>query len=78
MGAYFMAMYLCGASFGPLLTGRLSDRLARAAAGSGALTEAARAAGLRDAMYVIPALSLALGLVLWAGARSAMREPRPE
>src|SRR5262249_39551348 len=28
MAVYFMAMYLLGASFGPLLTGRLSDYLA--------------------------------------------------
>ena len=73
MGAYFMAMYLCGASFGPLATGRLSDALARAAAGSGALTEAARAIGLREAMYIIPALSVALSGVLWAGARAMKR-----
>src|SRR6266576_2250952 len=32
MAIYFMAMYLCGASFGPLLTGRISDLLAHRAA----------------------------------------------
>jgi MFS family permease len=32
MSIYFLAMYLCGASFGPLITGRLSDYLARSAA----------------------------------------------
>ena len=73
MGTYFMAMYLCGASFGPLVTGGLSDHLARGAAGSGAVTEAARATGLHQAMYVIPALSVALAALLWAGARA----PRP-
>ena len=78
MGAYFMAMYLCGASFGPLVTGRLSDALARAAAGSGALTEAARAIGLREAMYVIPALSVALAGVLWCGARAMPSAHPPE
>ena len=25
MAAYYLAMYLCGAAFGPLATGRLSD-----------------------------------------------------
>jgi MFS family permease len=30
MAVYFLAMYLCGASFGPLITGRLSDYLAHA------------------------------------------------
>ena len=70
MGVYFMAMYLCGASFGPLATGRLSDHFARVAAGAGTVTEAARAAGLREAMYLIPALSVALAGVLWAGSRA--------
>jgi len=32
MAVYFLAMYLCGASFGPLITGNLSDRLAERAA----------------------------------------------
>jgi hypothetical protein len=54
----------------PLLTSGLSDRFAREAAGSGALTEAARAIGLHQAMYVIPALSVALAATLWAGARA--------
>ena len=70
MALYFMAMYLCGASFGPLVTGGLSDRFAREAAGSGAVTEAARAIGLHQAMYVIPALSVALAATLGAGARA--------
>ncbi len=78
MGTYFMAMYLCGASFGPLVTGGLSDHFARATAGSGAITEAARALGLRQAMYVIPAFSLALAAVLWAGARAMDAANPPE
>ena len=70
MAAYFLVMYLCGGALGPLLTGRLSDHFARRAAGSGALSaEAARAIGLHDAMYVIPVLSLALAVILWAGSR---------
>ena len=78
MGTYFMAMYLCGASFGPLATGRLSDHFARAAASSGAITETARALGLRQAMYLIPAFSLALAAVLWAGARAMDGASQPE
>jgi len=73
MAIYFLAMYLCGASFGPLLTGRLSDYLARhaaLAAGAAAIGEAHRAIGLHQAMYVIPALSAALALVLYAGSRT--------
>lgn len=71
MAVYFLAMYLCGASFGPLLTGRLSDRFARAAAGAGPLTEAAKAYGLHQAMYAIPLLSLALAATLAIGARAS-------
>jgi MFS family permease len=70
MGIYFTAMYLCGASFGPLVTGSLSDRLARAAAASAPVTEAARALGLRQAMYLIPAFAVVLAMVLGAGARA--------
>jgi MFS family permease len=77
MSIYFMAMYLCGASFGPVLTGRLSDLLARRAArmaGAATLTEAARATGLHQAMYVIPVLSLGLALVLYAGSRTVAQD----
>ena len=77
MSIYFMAMYLCGASFGPVITGRLSDVMARRAAtlaGSSVVTEAARATGLQQAMLVIPALSLVLALVLYAGSRTIARD----
>jgi MFS family permease len=77
MSVYFMAMYLCGASFGPLITGRLSDLMARRAAtlaGSSVITEAARAAGLHQAMFVIPVLSVGLALVLYAGSRTVARD----
>jgi MFS family permease len=68
MAAYLMVSYLCGASFGPVLTGRLSDHFARAASAAGLAPEAARAVGLHDAMYAIPALCVALAVVLWQGA----------
>ena len=73
MAIYFMAMYLLGASFGPLLTGKLSDLLAHraaTAAGSVKVTEAYRAIGLQQAMLVIPVLSLALAFVLYMGSRT--------
>jgi predicted MFS family arabinose efflux permease len=73
MAIYFMAMYMCGASFGPLLTGRLSDFLAHRAAvraGSAAVTEALRAVGLQQAMLIIPVFSVALAAVLFAGSRT--------
>jgi sugar phosphate permease len=73
MAIYFMAMYMCGASFGPLLTGRLSDFLARraaTAAGSVIVSEQFRAVGLQQAMLIIPVLSVALAGVLYLGSRS--------
>jgi hypothetical protein len=63
-------MYLCGASFGPLLTGRVSDHFARLAAGMGPVTEGAKAFGLHQAMYAIPLLCVVLAGVLWMGARA--------
>lgn len=73
MAVYFLAMYLCGASFGPLLTGRLSDYLAHRAAHAPATAvvgEAYRAIGLHQAMYAIPLISAGLALVLYAGSRT--------
>jgi hypothetical protein len=66
MAAYFVGMYLLGGAFGPLLVGALSDRFALAAGGG----EAGRAIGLRDAMFVMPLMSLALAAVLWGSARA--------
>lgn len=72
MSVYFMAMYLCGASFGPLLTGRLSDFLARRAmhAAGAVRLEAFRAVGLQNAMVIMPILSVALAIVLYLGSRA--------
>jgi len=70
MATSYLAMYLCGASFGPLVTGRLSDHFAREAANGGASLDAARAIGLHQAMYLIPACSVVLAAVLWAAGRS--------
>jgi predicted MFS family arabinose efflux permease len=75
MAGYYLAMYLCGGSLGPLVAGRLSDYFARQAAGSSAITEAARALGLQRAMFVIPVLSLTLAAVLWAALRSLPARP---
>jgi MFS family permease len=77
MSLYFFAMYLLGGSFGPVLTGKLSDHFARVAmAGAGAtsLNEQFRAAGLHSAMYVIPLCSLLLAAVLLAGSRTVSRD----
>jgi predicted MFS family arabinose efflux permease len=79
MAVYFCAMYVMGASLGPVGTGLLSDRLAAraaAAAGSHAVGETFRAQGLYQAMYVVPALSVVLALVLFTGARASVRDRR--
>ncbi|NWG11992.1 MAG: MFS transporter [Acidobacteria bacterium] len=61
MAIYFLAMYLLGASLGPVALGRLSDYFrARYALGP--------ALALHRAMYVIPASCLVLGAVLLAAA----------
>ncbi len=77
MSIYFMAMYLCGASFGPLLTGSLSDHFARramAVSHAVKMTEGFKAAGLQQAMLIIPVLSLLLGAVLYLGSRTITRD----
>jgi len=67
MAIYFMAMYMCGASLGPLLTGKLSD----------VLRIAPPPCGFRhghgnfprhwpqQAMLIIPVLCIALAFVLY-------------
>ena len=77
MSIYFMAMYLCGASFGPLLTGSLSDRFAKqamTAAAATKMTEAFKAIGLHQAMLVLPVLSLLLAAVLYGASRTITRD----
>jgi predicted MFS family arabinose efflux permease len=77
MAIYFMAMYMCGASFGPLFTGKLSDVLAHRAAalaGSPSVTETFRAVGLQQAMLVIPVLCVALAFVLYMGSRTIIAD----
>jgi MFS family permease len=73
MSLYFLAMYVCGGAFGPMLTGRLSDALAGRALMTGAAPDAARAAGLHGAMFLVPALAVALAAVLWAAGRAMPR-----
>jgi len=84
MAVYFMAMYVLGASLGPVATGLLSDRLterAARAAGVAAMTPQAlepfRATGLQSAMAVLPLLGILLTVVLAAAARTAAAEKRP-
>ncbi len=77
MSIYFMFMYMCGASMGPLLTGAISDwraKVAAAAAGSEVVTAAHRAVGLQEAMLMIPLLGLLLAIVLYAASMTIARD----
>lgn len=77
MSIYFFAMYVLGASFGPVGTGMLSDRFARQAmteAGATTMTEQFKAVGLHHAMHVIPVLCLVLAIVLYAASRTVGRD----
>jgi predicted MFS family arabinose efflux permease len=77
MAVYFFAMYLLGASLGPVGTGALSDILAvraATAAGAAVVDESARAAGLHQALYIVPFLCSVLSVVLWAAARTVRRD----
>jgi hypothetical protein len=46
------------------------------AAGSTVITEAFKATGLQQAMFIIPALSVLLALVLYAGSRTIAADMR--
>ena len=82
MALYFGAMYLAGASLGPLGTGMISDYFtARAASAAGVATtrsvaalEPFRAIGLHSAMYAIPTLATVLALALLAASRTVRKD----
>ena len=83
MAVYFLAMYVLGASFGPVATGMLSDwltvraaRVAGAVSGGTASLEPFRAAGLHAALLVVPALALVMVAILGAAARTVDRDAR--
>ncbi len=81
MALYFFAMYVLGASFGPVLTGFLSETFTRnAAAAAGVVSTAEdalepfRAAGLHSAIYLVPALGGLLALVLLAASFTVRKD----
>lgn len=76
---YFCAMYVLGAGFGSLGLGMLSDHFAHRAmrdAGMSTMTEAFKAAGLHNAMYIIPVLAALAALVLFAASRTVEADIR--
>jgi MFS family permease len=81
MALYFLAMYVLGASLGPLATGMVSDHYTREAARAAGLVELSartlepfRGEGLHQAMYLIPVLATVLTVVLLAAARTVPRD----
>ena len=77
MALYFFAMYVLGGAFGTTVLGYLSDYFAKramTAAGATAMAETFKAAGLHDAFMIVPVVSLALALVLFAGSRTVTRD----
>jgi predicted MFS family arabinose efflux permease len=78
---YFCAMYVLGASLGPLATGILSDHFAHQAmlaAGATTMTEAFKAIGLHSAMYAIPVLAVLASAVLFAASRTVENDIRKQ
>jgi MFS family permease len=81
MALYFFAMYVLGASFGPVGTGLLSDYFTEQAARAAGVVDMSyqalepyRAAGLHSAMYAIPILGGLLAFVLLAGAMTVKKD----
>jgi MFS family permease len=81
MSLYFGAMYLAGASLGPIGTGMISDHFTTQAAIAAGVTdhtakalEPFRAIGLHSAMYAIPVLAILLALVLFAASRTVRKD----
>lgn len=81
MAVYFFAMYVLGASLGPLATGFASDfytRRAAAGAGVTAFTPQAlepfKGQGLHSAMFIIPMLIAMLAIVLYAASRTITKD----
>jgi len=81
MALYFGAMYLAGASLGPVGTGLISDYFTSHAATAAGVTdhtiqalEPFRGAGLRAAMFVVPLLVSLLALVLFAASRTVRKD----
>ena len=77
MALYFFAMYVLGASLGPIGMGFLSSHFTRKAALAAGVTDTSfqalrpfAAEGLHSALYVVPVFGVLLGLVLLAASRT--------
>src|SRR5690606_24731305 len=79
MARLLAALYLLGGGLGPVVVGLLSDRVAEAArlaAGAPDMEEAFKAAGLHDALYVIPVALLLTTVFLFQASRCFVADAR--
>ena len=81
MALYFFAMYVLGASLGPVGMGFLSNYFTRSAARAAGVTEVSfqalrpfAADGLHLALYVVPIFAVLLGVVLFAASRTVAND----
>ena len=77
MALFFAGLYLLGGGLGPVVVGALSDHFAHTAmvaAGAQQMTEAFKAVGLHDAMYLIPVALLLTMVFLFLAARCFVRD----
>jgi MFS family permease len=81
MALYFFAMYVLGASLGPVGMGYLSSHYTMKAAQAAGVTEMTFEAlrpfapqGLHSALFIIPVLGLLLAIVLFAGSRTVTKD----
>ena len=79
MALFFAGLYLLGGGLGPVVVGLLSDHFAetaRLAAGTADLQEVFKAAGLHDALYVIPVALLLTTAFLFQASRCFVADAR--
>lgn len=79
MALFFAGLYLLGGGMGTVVVGLLSDHFAHAAmlaAGASEMSEAFRAVGLHDAMFLIPASLLLTMVFLFLASRSFCQDAK--
>ncbi|MNN39459.1 hypothetical protein D3C76_1249860 [compost metagenome] len=79
MALFFAGLYLLGGGLGPVVVGALSDHFAHTAmlaAGAEQMTEAFKAVGLHDAMYLIPVALLLTVVFLFLASRCFVRDAK--
>ena len=81
MALYFFAMYVLGASLGPVGMGFLSNYFTQQAALNAGVTETTfqalrpfAAQGLHSALYIVPVFGVLLGLVLLVASRTVAKD----